>query len=405
MVGGAQPQQGQLHNQGGPEVSRRGFVGTLAALTLLSPKHVVQAVVPGSAAVVAATTDSAGSIWSNVVNAAAAFHAPNYRLHSDLQLSDLLKEVETAEEIEGIVLQFVSRRVGKHCGYLKNLELAFAEVERSPEKSGLIRGLLDDADELRELEVARQRKVADRALDMIHSAVSHLSSDGSTLPVWLQNVRSPLKHCSVEQQQAIARLTKAELARHIDQFDWMVSGRDQRQIVLSWALEEAAGEDKDSADARAVKARRNEIRQRHGISTAYIRLVARALRSLPQVFAHSASVVSLPETGRHATIPQLAHTGCLRIPTDALELYKLVAAPGGAWLSEDHRQAYARLQLSLDRLLPEITHNAMNTHFPDYMQTDSPQRDRVEKHMRKRAERAVDRQRALLPDNLANDYY
>jgi hypothetical protein len=314
----------------------------------------------------------------------------------------LLTPDGTAEQIEETFLQFVSQRVEKHCSYLKGLQLALAELGGSPEKIG---ALLKDADELRVLEVTRMKEVAPRALDMIRSAAHHLSSEWSELPVWLQNVSSPLKHCSVEQQQEIALLTEAELVDHISEWDWTIHRRDQRQSVLDSALWEAAHEDTDSVHARAYDAQRDAIKRWHGILTAEIRLVARALRSFPQVFAHSASLVSLPETGRHAAIPHMAHTGFLRVPADALELYRTVAAPDGKWLSPAHQQAFYSLRDSLDALLPEITENALRVHFPEYMNSDSPQKQGIERQISDRAQRAVDRQRAMWPNNLANDYY
>jgi hypothetical protein len=95
----------------------------------------------------------------------------------------------------------------------------------------------------------------------------------------------------------------------------------------------------------------------------------------------------------------------LRVPADALELYRTVAAPDGKWLSPAHQQAFYSLRDSLDALLPEITENALRVHFPEYMNSDSPQKQGIERQISDRAQRAVDRQRAMWPNNLANDYY
>jgi len=94
---------------------------------------------------------------------------------------------------------------------------------------------------------------------------------------------------------------------------------------LIFCFDEAALADRDSALANLYKTKFEELWIKYNSCPYEIRCIARALEFFPQAFANPASLVKLPENNRSAAIPHMAHTGFLRMGTDALELYKKVA--------------------------------------------------------------------------------
>jgi hypothetical protein len=409
MSGGTQPDGEPSRKQEGAGVPRRFFLGSTLAAAVTNPTALASLVAPEAAAAAKAATSPVGTAIKGLFLPTVDLFTVRQKKYFGSELHDSLASAATVEQIEEAVLEFVSKRAVKHCLDLRKLGTALERFETSELGSALIPSILRDAREVRLLEIAHKVASVGEALRRIKIARDNpLHDDWGTCEGWRINLDWRLRGLSPDQLQRIDALGSDEVIKHIEEHDFTVDVLGDYDGLLDHLVYEASWADKDSVTAKRYKAKSDEIRTRYDSCPNEIRCIARALGFFPQAFANPASLVALPESNRHAAIPHMAHTGFLRMGTDALELYRKVAAPGGKWLSPMHEQAFYGLKNSLDALLPNITKQAMGEHFPEYMNSSSPEKRRVEENISTRAERAVDRQRAMFPwgpDFQGNDYY